>query len=400
MRDGEYLYLAGELGLPNRDALEPIKVYRPKEEVEKAFKRFNELGKLPVTDNHPENFLDLKMEDSYQGGVAEKPALSDKDGYKVIDCSITLNDKLFDVYNSGIKELSCGWDGEFEPVEPGKGYEFIQRFIDINHVALVASGRAGNVCRIADRKTFGGSKMLEKMKKILDKFEVKLTPELEQEAFKAFVSTLKVKDADEEEKGGFHVEMSSDDLVKFLVSVAGMDEATAKQKVSQYLGGTKPADADVKEAKEKEEAKDADVKEAKEKEEEKTEKKDADVKKDKEEEKEKAMKDAAAIKDAFDKGKLEGKHEAEKLFQDVIPVIRSGDFKYAEIKDKSVNEIKAMYVEKVLKEKIDINDAGLDTVYKIALKQKDVNKVSIETTETISLASEIEKINQSLAERK
>lgn len=57
---------------------------------------------------------------------------------------------------SGKREVSCGYDAEYEETGPGQGrqYDMVG-----NHVALVESGRCGPRCSIGDRKTSGDTSM-------------------------------------------------------------------------------------------------------------------------------------------------------------------------------------------------------------------------------------------------
>jgi hypothetical protein len=158
MRDGEYLYLAGEIGISGRDTYEPIRVHRPAEEVQKAYDRFNELNRLPVTCDHPEQFLDLTIEDNYSMGEGINPSYEKINDKNLLNCVIILKGNVLDEYNKGLRELSCGWEGEFVEAEKGSGYEYIQIFKDINHIALVNSGRCGKECKVADKKTIKDAK--------------------------------------------------------------------------------------------------------------------------------------------------------------------------------------------------------------------------------------------------
>lgn len=55
----------------------------------------------------------------------------------------------------GLRQVSCGYDAEYEQTAPGKADQ-----VDItgNHVALVPKGRAGNRCAIGDRDTMATQK--------------------------------------------------------------------------------------------------------------------------------------------------------------------------------------------------------------------------------------------------
>jgi hypothetical protein len=57
---------------------------------------------------------------------------------------------LIDAVRGGKRELSLGYDVDYEEMEPGK---LAQRNIRINHVALVDSGRCGPRCSISDHRS-------------------------------------------------------------------------------------------------------------------------------------------------------------------------------------------------------------------------------------------------------
>lgn len=149
MRDGIYYYRASEVGDNSRSPTDIVKVNRDKREVEKALKRFVELGRLPLTINHPDQFLDLQDEKSYKEGFGFEPSLSMVGSYTTLDCKVTMNDEATALYQEGIKQLSCGWEGRFVKVE-GKNYEYEQEFVDFNHFAILRDGRAGSLCSIVD----------------------------------------------------------------------------------------------------------------------------------------------------------------------------------------------------------------------------------------------------------
>lgn len=159
MRDGVYTYLDSELGGTTDN---PVTIYRPKEEVIKAFKRFKGMGKIPVIFEHPEEDLDLKDPESFKQGYAHSPELVTEGPYTIIRCKVTLQDKALQAYNDGVKEVSCGWSGDFDVSKESKIYDYIQTFSDFNHVALVPQGRCGSVCSIRDKK--GGRAMVKKLR--------------------------------------------------------------------------------------------------------------------------------------------------------------------------------------------------------------------------------------------
>lgn len=74
-------------------------------------------------------------------------------------------DKLDD-----IREVSCGYDAEYEEIAPGRGR---QTKIRGNHVALVEKGRCGSLCAIHDHKAKDGEAEI----KALERKLAKLTPD-------------------------------------------------------------------------------------------------------------------------------------------------------------------------------------------------------------------------------
>lgn len=63
---------------------------------------------------------------------------------------IVKDEYAIQLIEDGLRQVSCGYDAEYEQTTPGKADQ-----VDItgNHVALVPKGRAGNRCAIGDRDT-------------------------------------------------------------------------------------------------------------------------------------------------------------------------------------------------------------------------------------------------------
>lgn len=166
MRDGVYTYLAGEFpGELTKDAAPDTKlrVYRSPESVKAAFKRFQELGKIPVVFEHPDEDLDLK---DYSQGYGYDPELVEDGINLAIKCKLHLEDESLEAYDEGIREISCGWSGDFKEADDESIYDYEQTFEEFNHIALVPEGRCGTLCSIKDQKN--GAKMKVKAKKIKD----------------------------------------------------------------------------------------------------------------------------------------------------------------------------------------------------------------------------------------
>lgn len=166
MRDGVYTYLAGEFpGELTKDAAPDTKlrVYRSPESVKAAFKRFQELGKIPVVFEHPDEDLDLK---DYSQGYGYDPELVEEGMNLAIKCKLHLEDESLAAYDEGVREISCGWSGDFKEADDKSIYDYEQTFEEFNHIALVPEGRCGTLCSIKDHKN--GAKMKVKARKIKD----------------------------------------------------------------------------------------------------------------------------------------------------------------------------------------------------------------------------------------
>lgn len=168
MRDGVYTYLAGELPFVDfKDGIEPdtkLRVYRSPESVRAAYKRFKELGKVPVVFEHPAEDLDLK---DYSQGYGYDPELIEEGINVAIKCKLKLQDDSREAYEElGIREISCGWSGDFrEAKSEDDPFDYEQTFEEFNHIALVPEGRCGTLCSIKDQK--GADKNM-KAKKVKD----------------------------------------------------------------------------------------------------------------------------------------------------------------------------------------------------------------------------------------
>ena len=128
-----------------------VRQYRPAEEVLKK-DSYSTLSNVPVTNEHPREFVNSKNIKKYQVGFV-------KDGIEVVDNKflkarlvIQDDETINEIISNKKVEVSCGYtcmheqkDGEFE----GEGrYDLIQRDINYNHLAIVYKGRAGEQVRL------------------------------------------------------------------------------------------------------------------------------------------------------------------------------------------------------------------------------------------------------------
>lgn len=151
-RVGIQKYLARELQLdgdPNR----LVSVYRPPEEVFNP-QSLDSYNAVDLTDDHPDRLIDPANFSQVVRGTITSPGVQDGD---FVRADIIIKDKdAIAKAVAGKVQLSAGYTAEYDhsPGETpdGEKYEFIQRDIRINHVALVDNARAGAMARIFDTK--------------------------------------------------------------------------------------------------------------------------------------------------------------------------------------------------------------------------------------------------------
>lgn len=155
-RTGIQQYLASELGLKDRNPSEIINVYRPADEVFKP-ESLSSYDCKDVTDDHPTEMVSADNFKKLTVGVVSGSATQDGDFVQAV---LVIKDVgAIKKAEAGKVQLSAGYTAEYvhEPgvTADGEQYEFIQRNIRINHVALVDRARAGAQARIFDKKQEG-----------------------------------------------------------------------------------------------------------------------------------------------------------------------------------------------------------------------------------------------------
>lgn len=148
-KEGVFPYLAKELGLTDRDPNAIVYVYRPADEIAKAADSF----KLqPLINEH--EWL------GEHGTAPEKKGILGTIGEQVyfdapyLRGNIKIHGQIAqDLINAGKIELSAGYKCDYAPESGtfnGKPYEFTQRGLRCNHLALVQEGRTGKDVAILD----------------------------------------------------------------------------------------------------------------------------------------------------------------------------------------------------------------------------------------------------------
>jgi uncharacterized protein len=158
-RTGIQDYLASELGLDGNPS-RLIRVYRPAEEVFAA-DSLATYNAADMTNNHPKGLVTAATYKSLAVGVVASAGRQDGD---FVQCDLIIKDAgAIDAINSGKCELSAGYTAIYDEspgVTPeGEPYDYVQREIRINHVAIVDRARAGALARVFDNKPTGGNNM-------------------------------------------------------------------------------------------------------------------------------------------------------------------------------------------------------------------------------------------------
>ena len=145
-RTGEMYYGPGEVPVEaGSDGI--IRISREADEVFSADTIASYNGK-PVTNDHPDDGVTPENWKRLTVGVVQnvRRGTGIEDDLLFADLLITDAEGIKSVQD-GKREVSCGYDAEYEQVSPGRG---VQRRIIGNHVALVEQGRCGPRCAIGD----------------------------------------------------------------------------------------------------------------------------------------------------------------------------------------------------------------------------------------------------------
>jgi len=206
---------SGQQISPDLEPNRVYKVYRPEEELNNP-ETINSFKLVPFIDEH----VMLGSEDGMQpaerkgvhGVIGEDVHF--EDGYLKANLKVFSN-KLAQLIDSGKKELSIGYRCLYDKtsgIYDGESYEFIQRNIRGNHLALVEEGRSGPDVAVLDKFTFDAKGLLmpdvnkEEMKEDKAKDEGEMGGEAEpvmtleecSKAIRELLQMMKAKSADEE----------------------------------------------------------------------------------------------------------------------------------------------------------------------------------------------------------
>lgn len=188
---------------------EPDDVFRP--ETLASFE-----GK-PVTIDHPD---DLVNPDNWKGlavGLTQNVRRGEGLDQDLVFADLLIMDReAIEAVRAGLREVSCGYEADYEQLEPGVGY---QRNIVGNHVAVVERGRAGARCAIQDKDPIPMSKKLSWADRLRRAFMAR-----DSEAAEEVAKEIEAKDADgDDDKDDEGKSKTSDALNAILDRLSTMD---------------------------------------------------------------------------------------------------------------------------------------------------------------------------------
>lgn len=152
-RTGPQLYRDGEVPVPAKDGV--VRIERDEEHVFRPETIASGMGK-PLVDDHP--MEDDALADGFdvhpenwarfsKGTVLNVRRGEGSSNDLLMGDVMVMDSAAIKAIMDGKVELSCGYNADYETIEPGRGR---QKNIIINHVALVDSGRCGSRCSIGD----------------------------------------------------------------------------------------------------------------------------------------------------------------------------------------------------------------------------------------------------------
>lgn len=170
----------------------------------------------PVVDEHPDDDVQPKN----WRALAMGTMLDVRRGKGVQDDLLLADLVIYDQATiqaiiDGKRELSCGYDADYDETEPGRGRQYN---IVGNHLALVAQGRCGSRCAIGDHRTADCAYKGERSMKWKDLKKLvidTLTGKDDAESKKALAAVKDAKFSDDAEMGepgsggGVHLHMNS-----------------------------------------------------------------------------------------------------------------------------------------------------------------------------------------------
>lgn len=148
-RTGEQTYYAHEIpGVPHKNGM--IVAVRDEDEVFAPEAIASFWGKI-FTDDHPnDDVTTANFRPLIRGAIMNSRRGEGDEADKLLGDIIVYDPSTIAKIRSGKREVSNGYDADYEVIEPGRARQVKIRG---NHVSLVDEGRCGPACAIRDRKT-------------------------------------------------------------------------------------------------------------------------------------------------------------------------------------------------------------------------------------------------------
>ena len=205
-------YYGHEIGLTDSRANRLVDVNRTIEELSKP-DTLKSIDGMPITITHPDKkSVDATDWKNKTVGHVQNPRA--EGNYIVCDAYIQDASAIELLKNKDIRELSVGYEPADIQEENGK---FYHKNIKVNHVAIVAEGRAGSDCRLNDSKSKIGANLMPRKNKLLaliDSFRKRLN-DAEGELSKEEINKM------------------IDELTKQLEEVQGKEDEESKAKADE-----------------------------------------------------------------------------------------------------------------------------------------------------------------------
>lgn len=147
-RTGILEYLPEEVNMEAAEGRSAIQVYRMDADFFTAATLASFEGK-PVTIDHPDDFVTPANWAGHVKGIAQNIRRGEGEDQDLLLADLLIMDGgAIQLVRGGLREISCGYDAEYEELAPGTGK---QKNIIGNHIALVQNGRCGSRCQIKDK---------------------------------------------------------------------------------------------------------------------------------------------------------------------------------------------------------------------------------------------------------
>ena len=153
-RSGVQYYLRSELGLDG-SPFDKVGVFRPESEVFSA-DYLDSFSGADVTDDHPSKMVNKDSFSKLSVGHVSGVGRRDENDSRYVVADLVIKDSgIIKKINDGKCELSVGYTAVYDEesgTHEGESYDFVQRGMEVNHVAVVDSARAGREAKIFDQK--------------------------------------------------------------------------------------------------------------------------------------------------------------------------------------------------------------------------------------------------------